>query len=328
MQKYILLKTIAFASDIYAFGLGGKMRKRMHNLLIYNPVSGRANLRWERIGKILYELTKNGDEVTVYQTQGKGDARLFLGRKSLEQYDLIICCGGDGTLHEVVNGLVNNDIKIPLGYIPAGSTNDYAKNLGINNRNAVECIKERKVYNIDIGSFNGEIFNYVAAFGAFTNISFLTPQKIKNTLGYLAYLLEGVKHLSDIRPYQVKCKVDDTLIEDKIVVGMITNAFSVAGMKNRSNENTRLNDGKLEYILIKMPNNVLELQTIINLLLNSKVDQRFMYYGQFKTMVMHSDKMEWTLDGESGGCFENVEINTYCQALKIIVGSIPENDME
>lgn len=291
----------------------------MHRLLIYNPVSGRANFRTEHLGKIIYELTGMGHELTVYQTQGKGDGKRYLSQISPKQYDMIVCCGGDGTLHELVNGLMENQLEIPLGYIPSGSTNDYAKNLGISSRNALKCIQQANIHNIDIGNFNGEFFNYVAAFGAFTNISFLTPQKVKNTLGYLAYLLEGVKHLSDIKPYHITCRLADKVIEDDMVIGMITNAFSVAGVKNKNDGKTRLDDGMMEYVFIKMPKNLLDLQTIITSLLNSKIDEKFMYYGRSPIFEIQSDKMEWTLDGESGGMLESVEIKTYQHALKMVV---------
>lgn len=297
----------------------------MHNLLIYNPVSGRSNFRTEQLGKIIYELTCEGNELTVYQTQSKGDAKRYLSEISPEQYDMIICRGGDGTLHEMVNGFMENHLDIPLGYIPSGSTNDYAKNLGINSRNAIQCIRQAHIYRIDIGNFNGEFFNYVAAFGAFTNVSFMTPQKVKNSLGYLAYLLEGVKHLSDIKPYHIKCQLDDKMIEDDVVIGMITNAFSVAGVKNRNDGKTKLDDGLMEYIFIKMPKSIIDLQTMVASLVNSEVHEGLMYYGHSKMFQIQSDKMEWTLDGESGGIFEEVEIQTYQQALKMVIKKSNEN---
>lgn len=297
----------------------------MHNLLIYNPVSGRTNLRLERIGRIIFELTNSGNELTVYQTQSKIDIRNFIRTKDLARYNKIICYGGDGTLHEVVNGLIESGADRPLGYIPAGSTNDYAKNLGINERTAIDCIKKGLMKTVDIGRFGEEYFNYIAAFGAFTNVSFLTPQKSKNALGYLAYLLEGVRHLSDIKPYHVKFDIDGVIIEDNVVVGMMTNAFSVAGVRNKRGADIYLDDGKMEYVLIKMPDNVLEIQTIVTLLLSSKVDARFMYYGQFKKMKIFSEPMQWTLDGENGGVFEKVEIKVCYRQLNMFVKGLGEN---
>ena len=291
----------------------------MYNLLIYNPVAGRTNLRLERIGKIIFELTQKGYVLTVYQTQGKMDIHKFIKTQDMTVYDKILCCGGDGTLHEVVNGLIKSGVELPLGYIPAGSTNDYAKNLGISKGTAIDGIRNGSVKAVDIGKFGDEYFNYIAAFGAFTNVSFLTPQKNKNALGYLAYLLEGARHLSDIKPYYVKFEIDGVIIEDSVVVGMITNGFSVAGVRNKRGTNVYLDDGKMEYVLIKMPDNVLEIQTIITLLLSSKVDARYMYYGQFKNMKILSEPLQWTLDGEDGGVYEEVEIKVCYRKLKMFV---------
>ena len=291
----------------------------MRVLLIYNPVSGKTGNKEEVIGNIIWKLNSMDTEVMSYQTKDKGDAVQYLLQANLKDYDMLVCCGGDGTLHEIVNAVMKLGIKIVIGYIPLGSTNDYAKNLDINEKNALLSIKNGKVGNIDIGNFNGEYFNYVAAFGAFTNVSFTASQQVKNSLGYLAYLLEGVKHISEIRSYHVKCKADKYMIEDDILIGMITNAISVAGVKSKSHE-TKLDDGLLEYIFIKMPKNILDLQSIVMALLNSKVDERYMYYGKAKKFQIESEPMAWTLDGENGGVREFVEIDTYCRALSIIVG--------
>lgn len=291
----------------------------MKVLLIYNPVSGKTHFRTERLGKIVNALAENGNEVVVYQTQGKGDARAYCSNVLEGQYDKIVCCGGDGTLHEVVNGMLIGNKSIPLGYIPAGSTNDYAKNLGITTNNALKCVCDGNIQKLDVGSFNGEFFNYVAAFGAFTEVSFSTPQKNKNELGYIAYLLEGIKSLSSIRPYYMKCQLDDLFIEDDFLIGMITNAISVAGIKNKNSSQTRLDDGMLEYLMIKMPQNISDLQAIIFDLLNGKVDSNFIHYGQASSFQIESDVMAWTLDGEAGGNVSTVSIKTHQQVLNMIV---------
>lgn len=291
----------------------------MHNLLIFNPVSGRKEARTERLGQIVSTLTLEGNEVTVYQTQGKGDAREYIASQKEKGYDRIICCGGDGTLHEVVNGLLQkNSCNIPIGYIPTGSVNDYAKNLGITKKNALKCLIENKVMTMDIGCMNGEYFNYVAAFGAFTNVSFNTPQEMKNTFGYFAYLLEGMKQLGDIAPKHIRFCIDGVEAEDDIILGMITNAFFIAGIKNFNNNQIKLDDGFMEYLFIKYPKNVIELQTIIGQLLNEKIDGCYMYYGQFKTMQMESEPVEWTLDGENGGMHEQVTIENFSGKVHII----------
>lgn len=290
-----------------------------HNLLIYNPISGRTGARDDYLGKVVQGLTDDGNELTVYQTQGKGDAREYLLNRKVS-CDKIICCGGDGTLHEVVNGMLNTSNQSVLGYIPSGSTNDYAKNIGINKENAIHCIKKNAVRCIDVGSLNGEYFNYVAAFGAFANIPFTTSQKVKNVFGYFAYLLEGVKHLSDMKPRHIRFRTGDEEIEDDIVIGMVTNAFTVAGIINTHNNRTRLDDGLMEYLFIKMPQNILELQSIIASLVSEKIDDNFMYSGQSDKIVIHSEKMEWTLDGEDGGVHEDAVIETHSRVLNIIMG--------
>ena len=291
----------------------------MRNLLIFNPVSGRKEARTERLGRIVSTLTLEGNEVTVYQTQGKGDAREYVASQKEKEYDRIVCCGGDGTLHEVVNGLLQEKFyNIPIGYVPTGSANDYAKNLGITKKNALKCLMENKTMTMDIGCMNGEYFNYVAAFGAFTNISFSTPQQMKNTFGYFAYLLEGMKQLGEIAPKHIRFSIDGVEAEDDIILGMVTNAFFIAGIKNFNNHRIKLDDGFMEYLFIKYPKNVIELQTIIGQLLNEKIDERYMYYGQFKTMKMESEAIEWTLDGESGGMQEQVIIETISRKVSIV----------
>ena len=288
------------------------------NLMIYNPVSGKMKEKDSFIGRLVQGLTDGGKLLAIYQTQGKGDAEDFVMRQPID-YDKVICCGGDGTLHEIVNGVAKTGKKSIIAYIPSGSTNDYAKNLGISNENAISCIFNGKITGIDIGEFNGEYFNYVAAFGAFTAISFTTSQKAKNLLGYFAYVLEGIKHLNEIKPKRVRFQTENTGAEDDFLLGMITNAFSVAGIKNMGTLGTKLNDGKMEYLFIKMPNNLIELQMIIVALLNENIDERFMYYGQFEWMEIHSEAMEWTLDGENGGVCESVDIRICPEKVKMIV---------
>lgn len=295
-------------------------RRKMHSLLIYNPVSGRKESRAERLGKIVSELTENGNILTVYQTQAKGDAQSYIENiKSLLNYDRIICCGGDGTLHEVINGMMKHEKRTPLGYIPMGSTNDYAKNLGITRVNALKCLANSKQISVDIGCMNGEYFNYVAAFGAFTRVSFATPQQMKNTFGYFAYILEGMKQLSDIVPKRISFCVDGAVSgEDDIILGMITNTFSVAGMKNFNRGSIQLNDGKMEYLFIKAPKNLMELQNIIGLLLSEKTDERYMYYGQFQKLEMQAEQLELSLDGENGGIHDKINIEIAPDAIEII----------
>ena len=291
----------------------------MHSLLIFNPASGKKEARAERLGSIVCSLTEQGEVLSVYQTMEKGDAERYLTEQFTPVYDRIICCGGDGTLHEVINGVIRNGIKIPIGYLPMGSTNDYAKNLGITKENALQRVKEGTPGTIDVGCINGEYFNYVAAFGVFTNVSFVTPQEWKNNLGYFAYLLEGIKQLTDITPKKICFRADSgEWQESEVILGMITNSFSVGGMKNFQQGNVQLDDGKFEYLFIKYPHNLLELQATITSLLNGKIDERYMYYGQFSRIQLESEALEWTVDGENGGIADATEIVTCAGAVQMI----------
>lgn len=293
----------------------------MNILLVYNPVSGKSENRESRLGRALLELGKLNALITVYQTKEKGDAYEKLKSLDMSRYDLLVVCGGDGTLHELVNATLKLGIQIPIGYIPFGSTNDYARNLGINSRNAAKNIRKMKTKKLDVGEFNGEFFNYVAAFGAFTEISYSTPQDIKNSVGYLAYLLNGIKAVPEIRPFHFRCKTDTELIEDDILIGMITNTTSVAGLKRREDD-IKLDDGKLEYIFVKYPKNILEIETLLFKLAAGDFDSHYLYHGQSERFEIISDNIAWTLDGEEGGSTTNVEINTHGKAFEIITGGV------
>lgn len=291
----------------------------MRYLLIYNPVSGRENSRTSKLGSSLMKLGQDGNEVLVYQTQEKGDARRYLSLVR-EQYDMIIACGGDGTLHDVINGVFQSNLCTPIGYIPLGSTNDFASGMGINFRNAVELIRRNNRKRVDVGRFNGEFFSYVAAFGTITSVSYSTPQSVKNSLGYMAYVIEGMKQLTQMRSYRVEVTVNRESFEDDILIGIISNSVSVAGMKQKR-QNPSLDDGLMEYLLIKKPAHLMELQTIVALLLQEKYDEKYMYYGKAATLSFRfAEKVEWTLDGEFGGQWNEVFVETCPKKLEIAAG--------
>ena len=292
----------------------------MKILIIYNPVSGKSTNREQRLGKVLMELGQSENEISVYQMKAKGDGTRFLLTKKPDDYELIVTCGGDGTLHEIVDASIKLGFKGDIGYIPAGSTNDYASNLGIRPSNAIKNIIDHNTQRLDLGVFNGECFNYVAAFGIFTDVTYSTPQPLKNSLGYLAYLMEGAKEITDIKPIHIHCETDSAIIDDDVLVGIITNTLSVGGVKLHGND-AQLDDGMMEYIFIRYPRNPIEFQNTLFFLVNQKFDQKYFYYGQSTTFKIQSDPMEWTLDGEgSGEPTGDVLIETLPAALSIIVG--------
>lgn len=294
------------------------MKKKM--LFIFNPHSGKGQIK-NKLMDILDIMVKAGYEVTVYPTQAREDA-LSLVRKKAKSYERVVCCGGDGTLDEAVTGMMLSEKKVPLGYIPAGSTNDFATSLKI----PKDMIKAAKIaaggspFACDVGEFNGDSFIYVAAFGLFTAVSYQTNQELKNILGHAAYILEGAKSLMEIKSYHMRVEYEDQCYEDDFIYGMITNSQSVGGFKNLTGKHVLLDDGVFEVTLIKMPKNPLELNEIIVSLTTQRDDSDLIY--SFKTDHIHfytEETIPWTLDGEFGGEHQDVEISNRTRALEIMV---------
>lgn len=290
-------------------------------LFIFNPAAGRGKIK-SKLYEIINSFVKHGYKVTVFPTQNKGDATTIITRES-EEYDLLVCGGGDGTLNEVITGEMLSDKSIPIGYIPAGSMNDVAHSLKISREvnAAVKTIIAGTPKSMDIGKFNDRYFIYVAAFGAFTDVSYTTSQKNKNMIGILSYYLEGIKKITDLKPRHVKVHYDNKVIEDDFLDGLVTNSLYVAGFKNMSYDKTSLNDGMFEMLLIKMPKNIIDLQAIISALINVKINENYMYYIQASKMTITSEDMEWSLDGEFGGIYNKVEIENCNNAIEIISNS-------
>ena len=294
------------------------MKKRL--LFIYNPRAGKAKIR-NRLADILDVFAAQGYEITIHPTQKKGDATEII-KDCSRDYDLLVCSGGDGTLDEVVTGMVQRDLRIPIGYIPAGSTNDFGGSLSMpkNMVKAAGIIVSGKNFACDVGRFNGDVFVYIAAFGLFTEVSYGTDQQIKNVLGHMAYLLEGVKSLQSIRSYHMKITYDDTVIEDDFIYGMITNSMSVGGFKNITGKNVKLDDGVFEVTLIKKPKNAIELNNLMVSLLNRDIDKNAMYcFRTAKISLQCEDEVAWTLDGEYGGHHRDVTIENRQKAMEIRV---------
>lgn len=289
-------------------------------LFVYNPKAGKAQIR-NKLADILDIFAKGGYEITIYPTQKKGDAiKIVTDRKPV--YDLVVCSGGDGTLDEVVTGMMQSNFSTPIGYIPAGSTNDFGGSLGLpkNMLKAAENIVDGKTFACDIGAFNKDVFVYIAAFGLFTEVSYETGQDMKNVLGHMAYLLEGVKHLSAIRSYSMKISYEDKVIEDDFMYGMITNSVSVGGFKRITGKNVKLDDGVFEVTLIKKPRNAIELNNIMVSLLNRDIDTDAMYCFRTNKLICESQEpISWTLDGENGGAHTKVEIENICKGIEIRV---------
>lgn len=294
--------------------------KRKKLLFVFNPFSGKGQIK-NKLMNIIDQFVKCGYEVTVHPTQKPQDAMEKVMNRA-GKYDLVVCSGGDGTLDEVVSGMMKREKRVPIGYIPSGSTNDFAGSLKIpkSMEKAAQVAVEGIPFGCDIGSFNGEYFVYIAAFGLFTDVSYGTSQELKNRIGHMAYILEGVKRIHAIQSYHLKISWGEREIEDDFIYGMITNSTSAGGFKNITGKNVSLDDGMFEVTLIKMPKNPIELNEIIGSLTNLIDDTDLIY--TFKTDCMKVTSIEnipWTLDGEYGGSHREVTIHNEKQAVEIMV---------
>ena len=294
------------------------MNKKM--LFVYNPKAGKERIR-SNLLDIIDIFVKAGYEVTVYPTQESGDAVKAVMERD-KRYDIVACCGGDGTLDEVVNGIWKSDFKTTIGYVPAGSTNDFALSLGISrgmHESAVDVVSG-KPFACDIGIMNDETFVYIAAFGLFTDVSYQTRQDMKNLLGHMAYIMEGAKRLSEIRTYHMKVTHDDQVIEDDFAFGMVTNSISVGGFKDITGRNVTLDDGVFEVTLVKLPDNMVDMSNLIASFLNRDIDTDYMYCFKSSHIVFESDeKIAWTRDGEFGGEHNIADIRNENKALTIMI---------
>lgn len=278
-------------------------------LFIFNPHSGKGQIK-NNLVDIVDIMVKAGYDVTIYTTQARADAT----RKVMEEaanFDRIVCSGGDGTLDEVVTGLIKSDTNTPIGYIPAGSTNDFANSLGIPKEmvKAAEVAVGKNPFPCDIGDFNSDTFVYVAAFGLFTEVSYKTSQQLKNIFGHVAYIMEGAKHLHDILSYNMQVEYEGHVFQDEFIYGMVTNSVSVGGFKGMTGTDVKLDDGVFEVTLIKKPHNPIELNEILACLTNMIDDSDLIY--SFKTnevKITAREQIAWTLDGEFGGEHEEVII--------------------
>lgn len=298
-----------------------KMTDMKKMLFIYNPKSGKAKIK-NFLLDIIDVFANAGYFVTTYPTKFRGDAICAVRDRELGKYDIIVCSGGDGTLDEVVTGMMQCEEKLPIGYIPAGSTNDFAKSLRISNNmaEAAKNIVNGKLFACDVGNFNNDAFVYIAAFGLFTEVSYATEQNLKNTLGHTAYILEGVKSLSSIKTYRMKVESEEVSVEGDFIYGMITNSTSVAGFKNITAKDIELDDGKFEVTLVKTPSNLTELQNIAVSLVTRKFESECIICFKTAHLKIESEnQVGWTLDGEFGGNHREVFIKNEQRAMQIII---------
>lgn len=278
-------------------------------LLIVNPVAGNGKINKD-IKKIENNLKESGFNTETEYTSIENNAETIVKNKS-DNKELILAIGGDGTLNEVVNGATKLEKKINVGFIPFGTTNDFAKTLKVpTNKFALsKNISNAKKKTCDTGTFNGKYFNYVSAFGTFAKTSYETDRKMKNHFGRLAYIVNGTKNfLEGEEHYHLKIEVNGQIIEDDFTYGSISNSNYIGGFKMFKNEEVDINDGKFEVLLIKKQKNKAKLLKTYTKLINQKRDDNVIYLKASKIKIETNQKMKWSLDGEQQETQGTIEI--------------------
>lgn len=299
-------------------------------LFVYNPNAGKGQVR-KYLSTILERLGELDYEMVIRPTRKQGDAARIV-REYAGECELLVCSGGDGTLNETVDGLMRRKaegLPVPvLGYIPAGTVNDFASSLSLpkDPEEAVRVIMDGKRFRPDFGSVHSASgktmghFTYIAGFGAFTEVSYETPQNTKNSIGKAAYFLEAARRLPDIRSLPMQVTYEDQIIEGDFLYGMVTNSLSVGGFKGITGKEVKLDDGKFDVILIRMPKKAADLQNTLNSLLAGEWNNAGICHFHTDKVVFDSSKnIPWVLDGESGGVHHRLIIQNHQQALEILV---------
>lgn len=296
------------------------MEKVKKLYFIYNPHSGRGQIR-SKLFDILQVFSDAGYELTVHPTKAPKDASAQIEKLS-DIYDLVVCSGGDGTMDEVVHGMMQREHKIPIGYIPSGTVNDFARSLKIP-RDMVRAARiavNGRDFPCDMGTFNGEHFVYIAAFGIFTDVAYSTSQDMKNVLGHMAYLLEGMKRLKNIPSYHMRLESEECRTEGDYIFGMVTNSRSVGGFKSIIGRKVQFDDGVFEVTFIRRPQTPAELQETLAAILLKEIDSKYMDSFRTSSLTVESESMvPWTLDGEFGGEWQSAVIQNHQKALRIRV---------
>ena len=268
-------------------------------LFVMNPYAGMRKAN-RYLADILSTFNRAGYEVRTHMTASQGDCARIV-EASAAGMDLVVCAGGDGTFNEAVNGILKSGVTVPIGYIPCGSTNDFASTLHLSTNilKAASDIVEGQPVPYDIGLFGQRYFTYVASFGAFTKASYATPQNIKNALGHTAYILSGIQELSQLRTEHVRIKTDDQIIEDDFLFGAISNSTSVGGILTLDPNQVDMQDGKFELLLVRAPRSLMEVSECIQALQSKKYNCAMItFLSTHRLHITASANMPWTLDGE------------------------------
>ena len=268
-------------------------------LFVMNPYAGMRKAN-RHLAEIISVFNRGGYRVETYMTACQGDANRAV-RELAAGMDAVVCCGGDGTFNETVTGLLSAGLDLPIGYIPAGSTNDFANSLGLSGNfiEAANRIVQGSPIPVDVGRFAERYFTYVASFGAFTRASYSTPQNIKNALGHTAYLLDGIQELSQIKKVHVKMEMDEETVEDDFLFGAICNSTSIGGILTLDPRQVDMADGKFEVLLVRAPRDLSEIAECIQAVQKQKYNCKMITFRSTSHIrITAPAQMPWTLDGE------------------------------
>ena len=289
-------------------------------LFVYNPHAGKGLIK-NHLCDIINIFTRGGYEVTAYPTQAPRDGMNKIIR-DCSRFDILVVSGGDGTLSEAIKAMMQLEHKIPIGYIPAGSTNDFASSMDIPKKmcEAARAIVKGVAFDYDIGEFNGEFYVYVAAFGAFADVSYETSQVAKNRFGHMAYLAEALRRLPTYTGYNITVEHDGGTVKGSFILGMVTNSTSVGGLKRLIADNVAFDDGLFEVTLVKTPSGPIAFQSLLrDAAINKMSEKNFVTFRTSFLKVHSAADIAWSLDGESGGSHNHVEIYNHKQAVSIII---------
>ena len=288
-------------------------------LFIMNPFAGQKKAN-KVLPEILMLFTEAGYDINIAMTTGPGAASRLAAERGGD-VDLVVCCGGDGTLNETISGLLMAGLQVPVGYIPSGTTNDFASSLKLSHNpvQAARDIIEGQPIPYDIGKFGDRYFSYVASFGAFTKSSYAVPQTVKNALGHTAYILGGISELSQIRNEHVRMEIDGEVVEDDFLFGAICNSTSVGGILTLPPDRVDMRDGIFEVMLIRAPRNVNEITECILAVQNQEFNCGMITFLPARKIKITVDPfMAWTLDGEKADGYREVEVENLHHAVRIM----------
>ena len=288
-------------------------------LFIVNPCAGKRRVRKYLI-RILDIFNRADYEVITFITARQGDCAQ-IARERAGQVDLMVCAGGDGTFNEMITGILDSGVSVAVGYIPCGSTNDFAKSLQLSTNilKAAKAIVEGTEYPFDVGRFGNRYFSYVASFGAFTRASYATPQSLKNALGHTAYVLEGIKELSQLKKLHIRFDTEEQQIEGDYIFGAVSNSTSVGGILTLDPEQVDMSDGLFELLLIRKPESLRELRDCIKALRKRKYNCSVITFVTTAKLKITADPhMVWTLDGEREEGHETVAVENLHHAIRLV----------